>query len=162
MTAEEVDVRTATTNEAQAVHDILVESFEPFKEQYTEEAYNITIMTPAHIKERIHDDEHDVLVAYLNGKLVGTVALQYRGDDVYVRSMGVVPAAQGKGVGRKMLEVIEERARHKGCKTITLECFEPLKRAISVYEKSKFRITGRKRRYYGIETFEMVKEIHHV
>lgn len=161
MNAAEVEVRTAVADEARAVHDILSESFEPFKGLYTEEAYNITIMTPAHIREHIQDDEHDVLVAYLNGRFVGTVTLQYRGDDVYVRSMGVRPAAQGKGVGKKLLEAIEERARHKGCKTITLECFEPLKRATTIYEKAKFRITGKKRRYYGIETFEMVKELHH-
>lgn len=160
MNPEEVEVRTAAADEARAVHNILVESFEPFKEQYTEEAYNITIMTPAQIRERIEDSEHDVLVAYLNGRLVGTAILQYRGDDVYVRSMGVSPAAQGKGVGKKLLETIEEHARQKGCKTITLECFEPLKKAISVYEKFRFRITGKKRRYYGIETFEMIKELH--
>lgn len=161
MNAEEVEVRTATADEARAVHEILLESFEPFKAQYTEEAYNITIMTPVHIKERIQDDVYDVLVAYLSGRLVGTVTLQYRVDDVYVCSMGVRPAAQGKGVGKKLLEAIEERARQKGCKTISLECFEPLKRAISIYEKSRFQITGKKRRYYGIETFEMVKELHH-
>lgn len=157
---EEVEVRTANADDAQAVYDILRESFEPFKEQYTEEAYNITIMTPAHIRERIHDDEHDVLVAYLNDRLVGTATLQYRADDVYVRSMGVKPVAQGKGVGRRLLEAIERTARDKGFKAITLECFEPLKRAVSVYEKFKFRITGKRRRYYGIETFEMVKELH--
>ena len=160
MSLEEVEVRTAVADEARAVHGILLESFEPFKDQYTEEAYNITIMTPAHIRERIQDDEYDVLVAYLNGRLVGTVTLQYKADDVYARSMGVRPAAQGKGVGKKLLEAIEERARQRGCKTISLECFEPLKRAISVYAKARFQITGKKRRYYGIETFEMVKELH--
>lgn len=156
-----LEVRTAAEVEARAVHDVLSESFDPFKGLYTEEAYNITIMTPAHIKERIQDDEHDVLVAYLDDRLVGTVTLQYRGDDVYVRSMGVRPAEQHKGVGKRLLETIEERARHRGCKTITLECFEPLKRATTIYEKAQFKITGKKRRYYGIETFEMVKELHH-
>jgi ribosomal protein S18 acetylase RimI-like enzyme len=156
---EEVEVRTASVHDAQAVHDVLRDSFEPFREQYTEEAYNITIMTPAHIRERMDDEGYDVLVAYLNGKLVGTAILQYRVGDVYLHSMAVKPAAQGRGVGRKLLVVTEERARQKNCKTITLECFEPLKRAVFFYEKAKFQTTGKKRRYYGIETFEMTKEL---
>lgn len=160
MTQHKIEVRTATAQDAQAVHEILMASFAPFKDQYTEEAYNITIMTPADIEERIHNGEYDVLVANLNGRLVGTVTLQYRMDDVYVRSMAVRPSAQGKGVGRKLIEALEEYGRQRGCKTITLECFKPLKRAISVYEKASYKITGKKRRYYGIETFEMVKKLH--
>jgi GNAT superfamily N-acetyltransferase len=156
---EEVEVRAATTDSAQAVHKILTDSFAPYRDQYTEEAYNITIMTPAHIKERIQNSEYDVLVAYYNGRPVGTVTLQYRAVDVYVRSMGVKPTAQGKGVGKKILHAIESRARQNSCQTITLECFEPLKRAILFYEKAGFLTTGKTRRYYGIETFEMVKKL---
>ena len=43
MHAAELEVRTAAEGEARAVHDVLLESFDPFKGLYTEEAYNITI-----------------------------------------------------------------------------------------------------------------------
>lgn len=74
-------------------------------------------------------------------------------------SMAVAPLFSGRGIGSALLSVIEEEAKTKGCHAIVLEPYAPLKDAIRLYEKSGYRPPGMKRDYWGIEIFEMKKEI---
>ncbi len=153
-------VRSASIDESEIIYQVLVDAFSPYGRYYTVEARKATVMSPSEIEERICDDKHDVLVAIFNNKIVGTVTLQMRDEgDIYVRSMAVSQRCQGKGVGWRLLEELETRALQKGSKTISLECSGPLKRAIHVYESFGFTITGKKRMYYGVEVFEMKKEV---
>ncbi len=73
--------------------------------------------------------------------------------------MAVKPKYQGKGIGMKILKEIDKIARKKEYKTMSLECFYPLKKAISLYKKCGFKRTGKTRDYYGIKIFEMLKEV---
>lgn len=155
----EVKIRGAVREEIQEIHRVLSESFKPYQKDYTEGAYSATVVSPDEIEKRINDPEIEVLVAVYDDKIIGTATINLQGqEELYIASMGVRPATQGKGAGQRILEEIQRRARQKKCKTISLECHEPLKSAIKLYERFGFRRTGRKRAYHGIEIFEMKKE----
>jgi ribosomal protein S18 acetylase RimI-like enzyme len=50
----------------------------------------------------------------------------------------VVPACRGKGVGRRLLEAIEDKARELGCCKLTLEVMDNNQRALRTYEAAGF------------------------
>jgi len=155
----EVNVRGANPADCREIHHVLLESFEPYRKVYTKEAYDETVLSSDKIEKRITDPETEVLVALHKNEIVGTATINIQvGDDLYIRSMAVKPDTQGKGIGRCILEEIQEIAVQRQCKTISLECYEPLKNAVRLYERFGFRRTGEKRAYHGVEIFEMKKE----
>ena len=157
---DDIIIRSAVLHEADMIHKILVDAFSPYKEYYTRQAYNITVCSPEEIGRRIADKTTDVLVALRDGQIAGTAALHYEElGRLYLSSMAVDPATQGKGVGYYLLKAVEERARDKGCFTISLECCEFLKMAIGLYKRMGYERTGRKRPYHGVEVFEMQKQL---
>lgn len=83
-------------------------------------------VTEAHIAKylglRGADDDHTILVAEdYNGEVAGYIAvhwLQYlMATDVrgYVSELFVLPSARGKGIGRKLMEVVKEQAMERRC-----------------------------------------------
>ena len=46
-----------------------------------------------------------------DGRLAGLLVLQPRRDDVLLENVAVDPAFQGRGIGRALLDLAEERAR---------------------------------------------------
>ena len=80
-----------------------------------------------------------ILIATLNGAIVGTCALIKMEDDVYeLAKMAVDPAAQGKSIGYQLGHQVVERARTLGAHKIFLETNSKLKPALSLYKKLGF------------------------
>ncbi len=117
-------------------------------------------MSSREIENRINAQETDVLVAIYDNKIVGTasITMENKGN-LHIRSMAVKPDYQGKGIGWRVLQEINQLAKKRQCNTITLECFKPLTKAISLYEKFGFRKTGRISYLYGIRIFEMIRRV---
>ncbi len=154
-----VNIRSANSTDCGQIHQVLSASFEPYKKVYTQEAYIATVLSSDEIEKRINDPEAEVLVALYENEIVGTATINTQGgDDLYICSMAVTPETQGKGIGRRILDEIQKLAVQKQCKTISLECYQPLKNAVRLYERFGFRKTGEKRAYHGVEIFEMKKE----
>lgn len=78
-----------------------------------------------------------------DGQPVGLVFLARRGATTRVAAMGVVPEAQGTGVGRQLLNAAIDQSRTNGDKQMVLECFEGNTRALKLYESLGFRIVKR-------------------
>ncbi|WP_064711855.1 GNAT family N-acetyltransferase [Rhizobium bangladeshense] len=60
-------------------------------------------------------------VAIDNGKLTGCLFLRPEADCLYVGKLAVLPQAQGKGLGRRLLEIAEETAAELGLAALRLE-----------------------------------------
>jgi amino-acid N-acetyltransferase len=69
-------------------------------------------LTPAHL-------EH-FLVAREEETLRGVVGLEPRGDAALLRSLAVVPDARGEGLGTRLVEAVEARARRRDARTVYL------------------------------------------
>lgn len=155
----DVVVRTAEKRDIREIHDILARAFTPYCEDYTDEAYGTTVVPVHEIDRRLGDANKVVFVAEFQGKIVGTVAVDILPGSWYIQSMAVRPDVQRKGIGMVLIEEIEKCAREKGVGILSLECYEPLAKAIHLYEKCGFVRTGRSRAYHGITIFEMQKEL---
>jgi GNAT superfamily N-acetyltransferase len=58
---------------------------------------------------------------------------------VNVHDLYVAGERQGQGIGRRLLEAVEARARELGCAKLTLEVQERNHRALALYERFGFR-----------------------
>jgi len=89
-------------------------------------------------------------VAEDGAKLAGYVLVLYSPRSKLARlySIAVAPHIGGKGVGPRLLAAAEEAARRRGRRAMRLEVHEHNTRAIARYEKSGYRLFGRRHDYY--------------
>ena len=55
-----------------------------------------------------------------SGKIVASVYVEIKGDRGYLGMLAVDPAEQGKGLGRLMVDAVEDYCRNKGCAGVDL------------------------------------------
>ncbi|WP_349959021.1 GNAT family N-acetyltransferase [Rhizobium sp. ZPR3] len=64
----------------------------------------------------------EIAYAALDGeRLVGCIFCRPEAESLYVGKLAVLPAAQGKGIGKRLLVLAEARARDLGLKDLRLE-----------------------------------------
>lgn len=79
------------------------------------------------------------LVAYQEGEAVGCGALRTIEPGVgEIKRMYVRPAARGRGIGRVVLEALEEEARRLGLRRLVLETGTRQSEALALYERSGY------------------------
>ena len=85
-----------------------------------------------------------ILLAYHGDKAVG-IAVCFLGFSTFVarpliniHDLAVLPAHRGQGIGQRLLEAVERKARNLGCCKLTLEVQENNHRARQVYEAAGF------------------------
>jgi predicted N-acetyltransferase YhbS len=152
-------IRKATLADCAAILECLLTAFAPFRESYTPEAFLDTVLTPDTFRNRL--SEMSVLVATSNsGEVIGTIAYKVlECGEGHLRGMAVCPAWHGLGLSTSLLETAEDELKKAGCKTITLDTTEPLRRATSFYERNGYRSTGRIGHLFGMPLFEYSKNI---
>jgi ribosomal protein S18 acetylase RimI-like enzyme len=154
----EFEIRPATSEDAAAILECLLAAFEPYRSQYTPQAYLDTVMTPATLLQRLLS--MTVLVAVdARGNVVGTIGGAAVTSSVgHLRGMAVPPEYHGRGIARRLLDAMERHLLGKGCTRISLDTTEPLERAMRFYEKNGFRRTGEVTDFFGMPLIEYVKE----
>ena len=81
----------------------------------------------------------EVLFAWLEDQVVGTVALKAEGTDEFeLTKMAVDERYQGRGYGQCLLETAVDLAQQRGKKRVILYTQTVLKPAISLYAKNGF------------------------
>ena len=103
-----IEVRIAKPDDSDAIAEVLREAFGMYRAHYTDEAF--AVVTPASDEITRRFDDGPQWVATVDGKIAGTVSMTVEEGDLYVRSMGVRLEAQGRGVGHKLLDAIDEYA----------------------------------------------------
>ena len=84
------------------------------------------------------------LVARLEGQPIGCGALKVKDREIgELKRMWVARSARGLGVGRRILETLEGRAREIGLGILRLETNRTLKEAQALYRKSGYREVAR-------------------
>jgi len=103
-----ITVRIANKDDAAEISWILLNAFGANRKEYTPEAFEIVTPATDEIADRF--GEGPQWVAEIDDDIVGTVSLTTEPEGLYIRSMAVRPDAQGKGVGHKLLEAVNEYA----------------------------------------------------
>jgi GNAT superfamily N-acetyltransferase len=154
----EVEIRTATEADVPGILRCLALAFAPYRSQYTVSAYADTVLTAETLSLRLR--QMHVLVATLEGKTIGTVAGRVKSSEVgHLRGMAVLPEWHGRGIAVKLLNAIEDWLRSCDCIRTTLNTTEPLKTAMSFYEKNGYRRSGNISDFFGMPLIEYVKDL---
>jgi N-acetylglutamate synthase-like GNAT family acetyltransferase len=150
-------IRLATEADSADISWVLLESFGAIREHYTDEAF--VVVTPAADEIEGRFVEGPMWVAELDGEIVGTVSLTTEPEGLYVRSMGVVPSAQGQGIAHKLLDALHEHAAVSKVERIFLYTLPFQKGPQAFYEKRGYswvRDTTAEE-WYGVPGLEMEK-----
>lgn len=103
------------------------------------------------------DDAREQVVALLEGFPTSLVLLAVEGDEpvglavccegfstfagkplVNIHDLVVSPNHRGRGIGQKLLEAVEQEARHRGCAALSLEVLGDNLPAMKLYRKCGF------------------------
>jgi [ribosomal protein S18]-alanine N-acetyltransferase len=82
------------------------------------------------------------------GALAGYAGLLAGGSEADVQTIGVAPAAQGRGVGTLLLRALTGEAVRRGTTSLLLEVRADNAPAIALYRREGFERIGVRRRYY--------------
>lgn len=82
---------------------------------------------------------YEVWLAATRAGLEGVLILMPRAGDLLIWSVATTPAAQGQGVGTRLLDAAETRARELGKRTLRLYTGENLAENIAWYERHGYR-----------------------
>ena len=149
-------IRYAVIDESPIIASVLRQAFIEYEPYYTPDGFAATTPTSDQIRERWN--EGPVWVAMQNNNIAGTVAAVPKGSGLYVRSMGVLPAARGQGIAGKLLREIESFAVSHHHTRLFLSTTPFLDEAIRLYERFGFQRSDEgKQDLFGTPLFTMVK-----
>jgi ribosomal-protein-alanine N-acetyltransferase len=88
------------------------------------------------------------LVAEDDGGLLGDAGLLTIGETAQILTVGVIPAARRRGVGRLLVRALVAEARRRAADEVLLEVREDNESARKLYASEGFTVLGLRRGYY--------------
>lgn len=153
-----ITIRRAEAGDVEGVAECLEAAFEPFRPEYTDGAYADTVPGANAIRERMASMVVYVAVSR-DGEIVGTVACSIHGDEGHLRGMAVHPEWQGQRVSEQLLRSAELELMEAGCRQMTLDTTEPLRRAANFYRRNGFTPSGKVTDFFGMPLYEYAKPL---
>jgi ribosomal protein S18 acetylase RimI-like enzyme len=98
---------------------------------------------PAKISEIISTPESQIILAFRDGDLVGCIYLNLEKTTLYFGMLTVKPNLQNLGIGKLLLNKMEDIARELHCKSIRMTVISSRKELIAYYERRGFVWTGK-------------------
>lgn len=148
----------------------------PDDEQYVNEIYNILFRCGMHMvkqgmfhwlkpypKSAIKNDcdtKTVVLVKDQESGVYTSTFQMYINDEgnLFVRKIATRPDHEGRGIGKRNMQYMEDYAKEKGCPKVCLDVYKKSQRAIGLYKKHGFVITGETKANFFSE-YLMEKEV---
>jgi GNAT superfamily N-acetyltransferase len=151
-------IARATVADSDAILACLRAAFEPYRAEYTADAYEDTVMDPKTVRQRI--ERMTLFVARNDAdEIIGTIGGASRGAEGHIRGMAVLPSAQGTGVADRLLQAIERYLAEAGCSFVTLDTTAPLTRAVRFYERHGYARSGVISDFFGMPLYEYRKQL---
>lgn len=103
----------------------------------------------------------DVMIAKLDGRIVGYVSFRYVGHEGDVNTIAVDTSVQQQGVGTAMMNWLEETARSRKVRELFLEVRSDNIPAVAMYLARDFERIDLRRNYYeaGVDAYVMRKRL---
>ena len=133
-----VTVRAATASDVAAITAVVTAAYTPYVEQIGVRPGPLRADYDAALRDR------DVRVAVDEaGGVIGVLVLEHADDHLLVENVAVVPASQGTGVGRLLLDLAEQTARDLGLAEVRLYTHRLMARNIALYLSRGYAETHR-------------------
>jgi GNAT superfamily N-acetyltransferase len=134
-------------------------AFEPYRSQYSPEAFSDTVLTADTVHLRLAAMAVFVAVTPA-GEIVGTIDCGVASpEEGHIRGMAVLAEWQGCGVTAQLLQTAESDLRAQGCHRVTLDTTKPLERAMRFYKKHGYRRSGKIGDFFGMPLLEYEKPL---
>lgn len=104
-------LRAATAADAAGVAATIAAAFEQYRGRLEPESGALRETTDGITAELAR--ESGAIIAERNGRIVGCVMVKLVEDDLYFGRLSVVPEARGQGIGRRLVEAVEDEARRR-------------------------------------------------
>ncbi len=85
-----------------------------------------------------------VYVAMCGASLIGYVVFYAEGDHLHLENVAVFPDYSGKGIGKKLVEYVEQTARDKSLNAVRLYTNTVMTENLAMYPKLGYMETERK------------------
>ncbi len=133
------EIRNASEKDIDQIYEITESAFIKYKELAATE-YDLPALKET--KEIIAEDIKNklVLVAYINGKVVGSVRVAVNGDIGYLSRFGVNPEYQNLGVGKALMNLVDINMKVMGVKQLQLHTAAKVKSLVCFYYGRGFYI----------------------
>ncbi|CAN5540741.1 ribosomal protein S18-alanine N-acetyltransferase [soil metagenome] len=102
----------------------------------------------SYIEELADTELRCYLVAEDDGGLLGDAGLLTIGETAQILTVGVIPAARRRGVGRLLVRALVAEARRRAADEVLLEVREDNDSARKLYASEGFTVLGLRRGYY--------------
>ena len=132
---ENVSIRVATPADIPAIVSLVNRAFEVelfFLNGDRTSRENVTEMMA----------KGEYLLAESEGHMVGTVYFEKRGDRAYFGMLSVEPSLKGIGLGRLLIETVEEHARKQGCQAMDITVVNLRTELPPYYGRFGYEISG--------------------
>ncbi len=107
--------------------------------------------------EYFQPDTRRYLAALAGGQIVGYCGLMCLGQTADIQTIAVVPAWEGRGIGRELMRLMLQDARSRGAREVLLEVRADNPRAQELYERAGFSRIHVRKKYYrdGVDAWVM-------
>lgn len=131
-----VQIRNAQREDAGTIEGIVHESFALYRERMDS--------TPAPLLADYSQliDQGHVSVAVDGPNVLGALVTYRRGNNFHVETVAVSPAAQGRRIGRLLMDFAESCARDQGLETVELYTNAVMTENFPFYERLGYEIVG--------------------
>jgi len=147
----EITFRRGTLEDLNAIHDLDKRIFPPAV-AFTPDAFLFLLINPSAV----------TIVAENHGKFVAFAGMERKSKtEGEVVTIDVEPELQRHGIGRALMEKLEDEAKLKGYETLYLQVAENSEGVVCFYEKLGYEKTRLMKGYYGrgVNAWEMKKSL---
>ena len=137
MASMEVTLREARPEDAEPVRRIVAEAYGLYVARIGRQPAPMTADYAALIAAGA------VTVLEADGEPAGVLVLAPRDDHLLLENVAVAPARQGRGLGRRLVERAEARARELGLPEVRLYTNRAMTENLALYPALGYRETGR-------------------
>ncbi|WP_192182680.1 GNAT family N-acetyltransferase [Mesorhizobium amorphae] len=97
--------------------------------------------------------EHQFDLAVENGEIVGLIETMRHDDHIWIENVAVAPKAQGRGIGRLLLDGAERRAVEAGCPKLRLLTNGAFEANVLLYRKHGYTVDREEEFMNGITVY---------
>ena len=135
----EGSIRIATVEDREAIRRLVNQAFDV--ERFLKKGGGDRLQGDGELEALF--DRGTFLVKVEDGKPVGCVYVEPRGERAYLGLLSIVPARQGAGLGKQLNAAAEQYAREQGCRWMDLRVVSPREeQLLPVYRKLGYAETG--------------------